>query len=76
MEASGNGPLNLDEWNKWIEWAEKNKISWVTWSVSDKDETCSVLLPSASSEGKWEDKDLKESGKLGRQLLRSYANKK
>ena len=76
MEASGNGPLNIDEWNKWIEWAEKNKISWVTWSVSDKNETCSVLLPSASSEGKWEDKDLKESGKLSRELLRSYANKK
>jgi endoglucanase len=76
MEASGDGPLNKEEWRKWIDWAEKNKISWVTWSVSDKNETCSVLLPTASSGGKWEDKDLKESGKETRTLLRSYADKK
>ncbi|MCW3078990.1 glycoside hydrolase family 5 protein [Segetibacter sp.] len=76
MEASGNGPLNMDEWGKWIDWSEKNKVSWVTWSVSDKNETCSVLLPSAGSEGKWEEKDLRDSGKETRKLLRSYANKK
>jgi endoglucanase len=76
MEASGNGPLNMEEWRKWIDWSEKNKVSWVTWSVSDKNETCSVLLPTASAEGKWEDKDLKESGKETRKLLRSYASQK
>lgn len=72
MEASGNGPLNNEEWNKWIEWAEKNKLSWITWSVSDKDETCSVLHPSASSEGNWTEKDLKESGIKTRELIRKY----
>jgi endoglucanase len=75
MEASGDGPLNKVEWLKWIDFAEKNKISWVTWSVSDKNETCSVLLPSAGSQGKWEEKDLKESGKETRALLRKYAYK-
>jgi endoglucanase len=72
MEASGNGPMNYDEWYQWIDWAEQNKISWVTWSVSDKNETCSVLLPSADSEGLWEEKDLKESGVKTRELLRKY----
>lgn len=72
MEASGNGALNEAEWIKWIEWAEQNKISWVTWSVSDKDETCSVLYPSAASDGGWEKKDLKESGIKTRELLRKY----
>jgi endoglucanase len=75
MEASGDGALNMEEWRKWIDWSEKNKVSWVTWSVSDKNETCSVLLPTASAEGKWDDKDLNESGKETRKLLRSYANK-
>jgi endoglucanase len=74
MEASGDGPLNNEEWQKWIDWAEKNKISWVTWSVSDKNESCSVLLPSASSEGGWQEKDLRESGKKTRSLIRSYNN--
>jgi endoglucanase len=72
MEASGDGPINEEEWNKWISWAENNKISWVTWSVSDKNETCSVLLPSANSEGNWQDKDLRQSGKESRAMLRSY----
>ena len=72
MEASGNGPLNYEEWNKWIDWAEQKKISWITWSVSDKNETCSVLLPSASSDGNWKDTDLKESGIKTRDLIRKY----
>jgi len=72
MEASGNGPLNYEEWNKWIDWAEQKKISWITWSVSDKNETCSVLLPSASSDGDWKDTDLKESGIKTRDLIRKY----
>ena len=43
MEASGDGKIDRGEWQKWINWSEKNKLSWITWSVSDKDETCSVL---------------------------------
>lgn len=72
MESSGDGKLNMEEWNKWISWAEENKISWVTWSVSDKNETCSVLLPSASSEGNWKLSDLKESGEQTRELILKY----
>jgi len=73
MEASGNGPLNLDEWNKWIAWSEARKISWVTWSVSDKDETCSVLQRTASADGGWKESDLKESGIIIRRKLRAFA---
>jgi endoglucanase len=72
MEATGNGPLNETEWNAWITWAENNKISWITWSVSDKDETCSVLLPSASSTGNWKTSDLKQSGIKARELIRKH----
>ena len=72
MEASGDGKLNMEEWQSWIDWAEKNKISWITWSVSDKNETCSMLLPSAASEGGWKTKDLKESGIKTREFIRKY----
>ncbi len=72
MEATGDGPVNYEEWNKWIEWAEKNKISWLTWAVADKNETCSILLPTASSEGPWGDKDLKESGVKTKELILKY----
>lgn len=73
MEASGNGPINDEEWRKWIEWAESNEVSWVTWSVSDKNETCSVLLPTANSTGGWKDNEMKEFGIKSRSLIRSFS---
>ena len=72
MEATGNGPLNNEEWQKWIDWMEANQISWITWSVSDKDETCSVLKKTAASDGNWKEADLKESGIKSREYLRKY----
>jgi endoglucanase len=75
MSASGDGPINYAEWQKWIDWMNKNKISMVMWSISDKDESCSMLKTSAGSEGSWKDADLKESGIKTRELIRSYQNK-
>ena len=72
MEASGNGLINDVEWEKWIQWAEQNKISWIVWSISDKNETCSVLNPSAGKNGNWTDKDLKESGIKAKALIKKY----
>lgn len=72
MEASGNGPLNYEEWQKWIDWMESRKVSWITWSIADKDETCSVLKQTAKSDGNWKESDLKESGIKVREYLRSY----
>lgn len=71
MEASGDGPLNPEEWRNWVNWMQQRSISWVAWSVSDKDETCSMLYPSASSTGPWEDGDLKEWGHMVRSELKS-----
>ncbi len=76
MEASGDGPMNYEEWKKWIDWMDAKKLSWITWSVSDKNETCSVLKPSASSNGKWKDEDIKESGLKTREYLRAYPSVK
>lgn len=75
MEASGDGPLNMKAWQEYIDWMESRKLSWITWSVSDKDETCSVLKKSAKSEGNWKDDDLKESGIKVREFLRKYNTK-
>lgn len=70
MEASGDGPLDLEEWRRWTDWMQQRSISWVCWSVSDKDETCSMLLPSASSTGWWPDSDIKEWGRVVREDLK------
>lgn len=69
MEASGDGPLSPEEWQNWLDWMQKHSISWAAWSLSDKDETCSMLYPSAASEGNWKDENLKEWGRVVRDEL-------
>ncbi len=76
MEATGDGPLNYAAWEEYIVWMESRKLSWITWSVSDKDETCSILKRSAKSEGNWKDSDLKDSGIKVREYLRKYNTEK
>jgi len=75
MDATGDGKIDYKEWQRYIDWMQKRKLSWVTWSVSDKDETCSVLKKFASGEGGWRDSDLKKSGLKAREYLRKANTK-
>ncbi len=72
VEATGDGPLDLAEWHAYVEWMDKHKLSWLTWSVSDKNETCSMVNVTASSEGNWKESDLKASGIRTRDYLKNY----
>lgn len=74
MEATGDGPLDHSEWKTFVDWMDERKLSWIGWSVSDKNETCSVLEKSASSEGNWKEGEIKEWGKLIRSYLKEYKN--
>ena len=74
MEATGDGPLDNNEWKTYVEWMNDNKLSWIAWSLSDKNETCSVLEKHASSEGNWKEEDIKEWGKLIKSYLIRYKN--
>lgn len=70
MEATGNGPIDQVEWKKYVDWLNEKKISWVAWSLADKDETCSMLFPAAAADGKWKEQDIKPWGKLVREYLK------
>ncbi|MEM9161331.1 MAG: glycoside hydrolase family 5 protein [Verrucomicrobiota bacterium] len=76
MEATGDGPIDYDSWSRWVEWSEENNVSYVKWSVADKDETCSMLYPTAESDGGWDEDDLKEWGAVVRKLMREKAGLK
>jgi endoglucanase len=71
MSANGDGPIDYEAWNAWIEWMNRNEIGWICWSIADKNETCSMLKETADSKGGWEETDLKESGIKTRELLRT-----
>lgn len=71
MEASGDGPVDEAEWQAFLDWMTARQLSWCVWSVSDKNETCSMLLPRASSKGNWDDSLLKSWGKISRNSIRA-----
>lgn len=75
MDADGNGLLSWDSWGQWLEWADSHSLSMALWSISDKEETCSMLLPSAKSKGKWDDGDMSEWGLYSRSFVSDYAKK-
>lgn len=75
MENTGDGPLAPKEYDKWIDLLEQLKVSWVIWSISDKNETCSMILPSAPATGKWTDRQIKPWGKMVRERLRKYSTR-
>ncbi len=61
-DASGNGNLDIEEANTWIEFLNQNNISWMCWNLSNKDES-SAILKNTDKTTDWEDGDLSESGK-------------
>lgn len=71
-EASGDGKLDPESEEQWIQMCERLGISWVCWSISDKNESCSMLLPRATATGPWPDDVIKEYGKLVKGLLKKY----
>lgn len=72
-EASGNGPVNTAETQKWWQFLDDNHISWCCWSVADKQETSAALQPGARATGGWADSALTPSGLFVRDELRRRA---
>ena len=72
MEWTGDGPGDIPEWTRWVEWLESKKISWVNWSISDKNETCSMILPRANKNGGWDESLIKPAGRQSRKFIRQY----
>ena len=75
MDASGDGAIDEAEWKTYLNWMDADKLSWIVWSVSDKNETCSMLLPRASSTGNWDEGVLKSWGKICRSAIRERNSK-
>jgi endoglucanase len=75
MEASGDGPVDVVESKNFFDWMHEKGLSWAIWSVADKNESCSVLNPSAASDGHWKTEDIKEWGKLAMEYMEKYKQK-
>jgi endoglucanase len=71
--ASGDEGVYLDKSDEWLSFLDEHGISWFNWNLADHPEDSAVLVPGASVQGHWEEKDLKPTGKYVREKLRSYS---
>lgn len=46
--ADGNGGINYDSTNQWLDWMNQNNLSWTNWAINDKAETASIFNTNGS----------------------------
>jgi aryl-phospho-beta-D-glucosidase BglC (GH1 family) len=44
-QSNGSGGVYYNEFNTWMEWAKTKNLSWLNWSISDKEETSAIFVP-------------------------------
>ncbi len=70
-EATGDGVMDVESWENWNRWADANHVSIVTWSMSEKDETCSMMVPGTDPMATWTDDQIKPWGKIVKDWLKN-----
>ncbi len=68
-QATGSDSFDMEEWNTWIKFMDKYNLSYVMWSIADKDELCSMIKDTNSPTSNWTENDLKFWGIETRDLL-------
>lgn len=71
-EATGDGRIDEVAEQQWIDLLEQLKISWLCWSLGDKNESSAMLLPAARAGGPWPDSVISPYGHLVKSLLLRY----
>nr|USZ80406.1 glycoside hydrolase family 5 subfamily 2 [Tetropium fuscum] len=64
VNSDATAPVDLTESELWYAFLEERGMSYVNWSVCDKDEGASALLPGTTAEQTCQEAYLTESGKL------------
>ncbi len=62
VNADGGGAVANSETDAWVTFMKNNRISNANWSINDKAEGASTLVPGASSTGGWVSSQLTASG--------------
>lgn len=62
-EASGNGEVDTNQADLWIDMLNSNDVSYVMWNLSNKDEASAIINPACSKVNGFSLEDFSESGK-------------
>jgi endoglucanase len=73
--ADGNGELDLESAQVWVDFLKQHSISDANWAISDKDEKCAALRPGSDAAGNWPISHLTASGSFMRASIRDFASR-
>lgn len=62
-DASGNGVIDIEQADQWVELMDRYEVSYVAWNLSNKDESSAILLSSCTKTSGFTEEDLSEAGK-------------
>ncbi len=62
-DASGNGDIDYEETDRWMDWMNKNHISCCLWNLSNKDESSAMISPECKKTIDFTEDDLSTCGK-------------
>ncbi len=62
-DASGNGAIDYDSASAWMALMDTYNVSFMAWSLANKDESSALLRPMTQSVSNWTDDELSETGK-------------
>ncbi len=63
-DSTGRGEVDHTQAEAWKKLIDKHNLSYISWNLSNKNETCSVIIPSCKKLSGWNDADLSEHGQL------------
>ena len=74
VNADGNGDVDYESVEKWISFMKENNLTHCNWSINDKEEGASSLIPGSNIKGNWKEEDLTNSGKLAKSYIKNWKN--
>jgi len=72
-DASGDGPIDEASTREWLAFLREHQLSHCNWAIYDKRETAAILRPGAPAAGPWRAADLTPSGRLARDIVRTWS---
>lgn len=69
-DASGNGAIDKEEANRWVQTMDEYGVSYIAWNLSNKQESSSIIKSSCSKVSGFKKSDLSDEGKWLYSMLR------
>lgn len=72
VDADGDGGVAKEETLRWMKFIRQHNLIHCNWAFNNKDEGASVFKPRTNPAGPWTDKDLTESGRFVKDIIKNW----